>query len=387
MASWVARLIAGWRTPAPGPAPTAAPPVAPPPSASPAAASIAPDPAAAPVLLDVVQAHEPPATAPDASALSEPDSRLAPAPASAFAPAPTPGLDTPAAAVATAETAEPAAPPPAPVVPVMPVTPANTVAWLISLPPGEPRSQPNADELVALAHVRTLLSPDRPAADLLPRAGAVIPQLMALMRQEDLSLRTMAEQVAKDRVLAAEVLRVASSATYRSGGEPRDLDDAIARIGTVGLRSAIARVVLKPILRGEAGALSAQAEAGLWALGERQAQALADLCGAQGLDRFEGYMAGLVHSTGWTVALRALDRAGWRPRLAPSIAFAEPLIAAKDALFGKVVGSWALAPAIDALCAQAARGGLAGSDAPFAVLLRQSEQAAMAAMLNPDPPA
>jgi HDOD domain len=262
--------------------------------------------------------------------------------------------------------------------------PRCTIApWLVAAPPAQERA-PSPAELQALAQLRSLLDPAKPAAELLPRAGAVIPQLLAVMRQHDLPVAAMCDQVTKDRVLTAEVLRLASSAVYARLEPPRHLEDAIGRIGTVGLRAAIARVVLKPILRGGTGLLNDEAEARCWAFGDEQAQMMGTACDAAGRDRFEGYMLGLVHGTGWTVALRSIDARTWPAGTACSLAFAEQLFSLKDRLFAKVAGSWALSPAIAALCAETLQtGGLHRAAHPLASLLRESEmRAAQRAIAN-----
>lgn len=262
--------------------------------------------------------------------------------------------------------------------------PRCTIApWLVAAPPPEERA-PAEGELRALAQVRSLLDPARPASELLPRAGAVIPQLLAVMRQQDLSVAAMSDQVTKDRVLTAEVLRLASAAVYARLEPPRHLQDAIGRIGTTGLRAAIARVVLKPILRGGCGLLDDGSEERCWAFGDEQAQVMAAACDAAGHDRFEGYMLGLVHGTGWTVALRAIDARVWPAGTACSLAFAEQLFSLKDRLFAKVAGSWHLSPAIDTLCAQALQDGLHRAAHPLASLLRQAEMQAAQRVMAPN---
>ncbi len=276
-----------------------------------------------------------------------------------------------------------AQPTPALAVPSIGVPTEQLAASLLGAPHGLSEVDATADEAVALSHLRGLLHASTPPSELLPRASAVVPQLLSRLRQADLQLGSLSEQVGKDVVLAAEVLRVAASPMYRGFDAARDLDEAITRIGTVGLRSAIARVVLRPIFRGDVGTLSRAAEARLWTLSEHQSQAMAHLCAAKGFDRFEGYMAGMLHATGWTVALRSLDQIGWTAALPPTRAFGQQLLIAKDALFAKVVSSWALAPGVDALCHHIAQHGLQVSAMPQTALLRDAEQAAIEHLLNP----
>ncbi|MEO7941095.1 MAG: HDOD domain-containing protein, partial [Burkholderiaceae bacterium] len=88
---------------------------------------------------------------------------------------------------------------------------------------------------------RLLAQPEIPD-NLLPRAAALIPQLIALVRQTELPTQAIADRIGKDAVLAAEVMRLASSPYYRLQGEVNDLEQAIQLIGLQGLQTVIARV-------------------------------------------------------------------------------------------------------------------------------------------------
>ena len=98
---------------------------------------------------------------------------------------------------------------------------------------------------------------------MLPRAAALIPQLLAMLRQSDLPVPAIAERLSKDAVLTAEVMRLASSPFYRAQGCVNDLARAISLIGMRGLNTVISRVVLKPIYDAAPGPLSARASARL----------------------------------------------------------------------------------------------------------------------------
>jgi hypothetical protein len=143
----------------------------------------------------------------------------------------------------------------------------------------------------------------------------------------------------------------------------------------------IARVVLRPLFDGQAGRLSAAASARVWRHAEREAQHGAALAAGCGLDPFDGYLGGLVHSSGWTVALRALDRQPEPFALPPGEAFARRLVPLADALFGKVVADWRLTPALTALCRELQRGApLDGL--PLGAVLRQAQQAAVLDLID-----
>ena len=144
-------------------------------------------------------------------------------------------------------------------------------------------------------------------AGLLPRAPHVVPQLMKTLRDEHYSSVDVASRISKDVVLTAEVVRSATSA-YRRGGDADDgeidLTRAVAMIGTQGLRRAIASVVLRPIFDARGNTLSARAATQIWKDADKKARLCAALASHMELDPFDGYLAGLLHNSGWTAALR-----------------------------------------------------------------------------------
>jgi len=281
----------------------------------------------------------------------------------------------PAPAPAHAADGSPAAPPPD-----APDPDHALLAWLLHS--GLPRPEPlDAAEAQAIAQLDALLRASRTPGDLLPRAPAVIPQLLSALRQGDASLPAMSQRVIKDLPLTAEVLRQASSAAYGQG-PVTELEQALALLGTDGLKQVIARVVLRPLFDGHAGRFSGLAAARVWACAEAQARCAATLAAEQGLDPFDGYLGGLVHSTGWIAAFRVLDRLDKPPALPFSRSFAARLLPRKDALFAKVVAAWQLTPALTALCSEAGELGLAQARSPLAAVLVQAQQRAATELLR-----
>lgn len=261
---------------------------------------------------------------------------------------------------------------------------AAWLGWLLNHPV-VPDAGLAGGEAQAIAVLEALVHHRHKAAELMPRAPAVIPQLLSMLRQDDRSLSALSQRVAADVMLSAEVIRQAHSAALAHRQEPRgqaiDLPQALALLGADGLKAVIARVVLRPLFDGQSGRLSAVASARVWRLAERQAQHAAALAAGQGLDPFDGYLGGLVHSTGWTVALRALDRQQPPVALPLTEAFAQRLVPLADALFGKVVVDWRLTPALTALCREL-RGGGPLDGLPLGAVLRQAQQAAVLDLLE-----
>lgn len=229
-------------------------------------------------------------------------------------------------------------------------------------------------EQAVLELLHDLLRKDAVPDVLLPRAAELVPQLIALTRDNNLPFRAMAQRVSKDAVLTAEVLRQASSSYYNVQRRISDIVQAIELIGTAGLQSAIARVVLRPIYRERAGLVDAQVVLRL----AEHAQALADhtahLAEQAGLLRFDGYLAGLLHDTGWRVALCAVERAGQTLGPTPSEPFAVALTEAAHRLFGLAAQQWPITPGFSAFALDAFRHGLAAGQHGLAPLVQQSLQ-------------
>lgn len=276
---------------------------------------------------------------------------------------------SPGAAVAPVRSSVPAAAPAAPAAEAPAFLP-----WLLGCPPLTDGPLSNDEQRALITLDKTLALPALPD-ELLPRAAALIPQLLAMLRQSDLPVPALAQRVAKDVVLTAEVLRLASSPYYRAQAAVTDLPQAISLIGVEGLQTVIARVVLKPIYETTVGALSARAGARLWDHAEALAGHTAATAAQAGLPAFDGYLAGLLHGSGWTIALRVLDRTSFA--LPPSAVFAAAAAERAHRLFGQAAQRWSITPGFDAFGADARLHRLAGSRQPLAAALRSAEAPAL----------
>lgn len=283
-----------------------------------------------------------------------------------------PPAAAPAAAPAPPPAALPAEPPSVPPNPPTAALRPLLLPWLLGDAEAieRPLSAPEAAALAALDAVLALPAlPD----ELLPRAASLMPQLLAMLRQTDLPVQALAQQVSKDVVLAAEVLRTARSPYYRARGEVADLTQAITLIGESGVQSVIARVLLRPIFEPPPGTLGQRVALRLWDHAERMAGLAADEARASGLRAFDGYIAGLLHDAGWTIAARAIDRAGVVLDGAPSVAFCREIDQRAHRLFGIAGRSWAITAAFQALCADARRQPLDSSTDPLAGVLGRAQ--------------
>lgn len=174
---------------------------------------------------------------------------------------------------------------------------------------------PHPQEAPLLQRLQARSGPDW--ADLLPRLPAVLPQLLRLMRRENLSSRELVDLLSRDPSLVGELMRMANSAMYRPEREITDLASAVMVIGHEGLNQVVLRVTLRPIFNQDRqGRFSRQAGTLLWDLGERCALAAMRLS-PPGDERFPAYLAGLGAQVGMMALLRVLDGlpVGQRPAL------------------------------------------------------------------------
>lgn len=262
---------------------------------------------------------------------------------------------------------------PAPPEPQEPPAFCATLPWLLGMAALTDAAIAPEEHDALEAVAKTLALPEMPD-NLLPRAAALIPQLIALVRQTALPTPAMAQRIGKDAVLAAEVMRLASSPYYRIQGDVTDLEQAIALIGLQGLQTVIARVLLKPIYQAAPGPLSGRAGPRMWEHSEAMARHTAIVSGPAGLSVFDGYLAGMLHDTGWIAAFTIIDRAGLTLPNAPSLAFAAALADQVHQLFGLAAQRWEITPGFTALALDARRNGLASATHPLAGLIQQAEQ-------------
>lgn len=242
------------------------------------------------------------------------------------------------------------------------------LAWLIEHPtvlhaPG------GAREWRALQRLDRLSADTGAHAQLLPRAAAVVPQLLARLRDAASSAGQLAQYVSRDVTLVAEVMRVANSSHYRRDAPVVELGHAIRLLGVAGLKSAIARSVLRPMFDARSGELAARSAKRLWQHTEYKAQACAELARGEGLDPFEGYLSGLVHNAVWSAVLRTMDGIEATGPWCVNAAFAGALGLRRDHLFAAVARQWQLSESLAQLAAEVAQRGVAAAASPQAKLL------------------
>lgn len=250
------------------------------------------------------------------------------------------------------------------------------LCWLLDAP--APLAEPGPAERQAVAVIDQVLAMPALPPELLPRAASVVPQLLALLRQQDLPVPVLADRIGRDPVLAAEVLRQAGGAFFAHLGPVNDLPQAIQRLGTEGLQMAIARVVLRPLYQARPGTLPALTAPRLWEHADALSRHAAQVARAAGQSSFDGYLAGLLHDTGWTVLFHALQRGGLSSLGVCSAEGVVALALRAHLLFGRAAVGWQITPAFSSFAADALRMPLEQSQDPLAVALRAAQGPCMA---------
>ena len=240
-------------------------------------------------------------------------------------------------------------------------------------------------ERAALRHLDRVIADEASHQRLLPRAAAVIPPLLARLRNPSLALAELSQHVSRDVTLVAEVVRMANSPFYRRGELVVELDHAIRLLGVDGMRRAIARALLKPLIDARGGRLVTCSATRLWDHSDKKAQLCAALAAGVGIEPFEAYLAGLAHNAVWSAMLRAMDEVDGEPPWHLSPAFVTALGGRRDRLFAVVARQWQLADSVSRAAADRAEQGTAArTDDPKLALLA-ALQAAPAQRSGPSP--
>ncbi|MBS0448129.1 MAG: HDOD domain-containing protein [Proteobacteria bacterium] len=255
------------------------------------------------------------------------------------------------------------------------------IAWLCGLPQEPAAAIGNAARDALLARLDAATATDAQCNALLPRAPQVVPQLMKALRDEHYASTDVAERLSRDAELATEAIRLANQ-KQRADREPiSDLAHAVTAIGASGLRSVISKSVLRPMFDVRGTSLSARASKQIWKDGDRKARLGSALAANDLLDPLDGYLSGLLHNTGWTALLRALDAipdaAAILPGACLDAGFVDALVRRRDRLFGRLVRPWDVGPVMNALADELAGPGLATARSPLGRILHYADRLAM----------
>ncbi len=141
-----------------------------------------------------------------------------------------------------------------------------------------------------------------------PRIPELLPRLMQSLGEGKHAVAELARQIGSDPTMVAEVLRAANSPYYRTRNEITSIDHAIVVLGDGGVRETIARIALQPVIQFDPGFYSQTVAPRIWEQSGKCAVVCSVLSEALNEDRFNAYLAGLMHNVGATILFRALSR-------------------------------------------------------------------------------
>jgi HD-like signal output (HDOD) protein len=191
-----------------------------------------------------------------------------------------------------------------------------------------------------LEETRNLSAAPGDAAGLVPRVPEMIPQLLRSLGDEDASAAELAQQVANDVVLVAEVLREANSAYYQPLSPIKTVEAAIMMLGHNGLRVLLARLAFRPLIQMQPHGFAGRAAPHVWSQSEKCALAASLLAPGLTAGVFESYLAGLMQNVGLIVAFRLADQLCEDGKVPRSAEFGAQLIASSRRLSASIARHW-----------------------------------------------
>ncbi len=233
-------------------------------------------------------------------------------------------------------------------------------------------------EREVLRNIDRVLDAPSTMASWIPRPPAVLPRLLACLRDDDVSLREACTLIQADPYLAAEILRLANSARHQHGAPVTDLERAATRLGVDGLRRAVSASLLRPLFDALRDPLLGQALPRLWTHAQSKSGWCHAIAPVRGVDAFDAYLAGLTHNIGWIGALKAVGRASIGSTPAYSGEFVLALSRRSERMFACSAEQWAVNDALSRLGATLRACSLEDAGDALAQVLYQADARATA---------
>ncbi|MCU6434290.1 HDOD domain-containing protein [Undibacterium sp. Jales W-56] len=191
-----------------------------------------------------------------------------------------------------------------------------------------------------LEHLQELGRSKFAGQDLIPRVPAVLPELFKSLRDENTSGKYLADTIAKDIMLVAEVLQEVNSSYYNPASKINNLESAVMLLGQNGLRMLLAKVSFRPVIQVQTGTLTKLLAPVIWEQSELCANAARLFAIEHGQDPFPAFLAGLLQNVGLIVALRVADRSGRQQTLPNDAQFHHRLLNQAHSLSGMIGQYW-----------------------------------------------
>lgn len=183
----------------------------------------------------------------------------------------------------------------------------------------------------------------------LPSLPHVPEQVLRLLRKSDCRFTEVANEIGKDPVAAAAVLRMANSALYGGLHKITALEPAVVRLGTIAIRTAMLNLSMRSVTFHEKRAGVRFAE-DFWMRAVASATIMRSLSRYTGLDPEEAFLIGLLHDVGNIVVLRITNSQRDRMKLTVDPETFEYLCFESHQEFGELLAdAWGLPSRLKAL--------------------------------------
>ena len=176
--------------------------------------------------------------------------------------------------------------------------------------------------------------------DAMPMLPALVPEVMALVTDQDISILRIARIISKEQVLATRVLRLANSAYFAPASEVTTIGDAIVRMGTSAVRNVVLAVCFASWRANDVHGMQRRQLADHSVGTAYLARLVAERAG---IDPDESFLHGLLHDIGKLLLAQLADdfvRAGGT---LPPEAEVQELVANRHAALGaEILARWEL---------------------------------------------
>jgi HD-like signal output (HDOD) protein len=195
------------------------------------------------------------------------------------------------------------------------------VAYALADVPREELSKPvDPSHAPVFKAVKQILEHIEARPEYIPRRPSLLPKLLATVNDADATMLEMARIIAQDPALTGNLLRIANSPIYRTGGLPvESIDRAVTLVGVQGIRSIIATALLQPVMSSNSGAFGKFPEIGWEHTLYSAAAAETHATQIENAEPFVSQLCGLLYGLAAIVVFRIVrDQFAAHPELTPT---------------------------------------------------------------------
>lgn len=198
----------------------------------------------------------------------------------------------------------------------------------------------STEKLAFIQSIKEMINSDISLEDEIPRLPDLLPQLLKMLRSDDVSWKSVVDVITQDSVLVAGIIKVANSPFYRLSTKAENLQQVVVYLGQKGVREAVTSVALKPIMQLKGNKNLQQCARRLWDHSLKSAIASRAMADTFKVNGYDAYLAGLIHNVGMTVILKKLASTPGLDEFPCSHLFKAQVTELSRQLSAKIIKSW-----------------------------------------------